>query len=271
MRLCTLSTLGGTSGNGSALNPVRVSSAENPVPDLLFARHTRQPPLGLLRQVLNVHFTAFPKDGLTAFLDLDGAQKRFFGRGFCQPSHFGSPNVSDGSSVELCDLPTVEATDHQSYLTGHPSRLPIDWMFQFDWSSQHSPRDGLLCWSNSSRLRCFYYFHFFLKSSPAPLSVVLALVTHDLPWLVGRCHGALEGCTALRSVLLRRLCEDVVALSGHHIAKRIDQALMRKFSNSLLYMAMQAYLSERILLAGEMIGDSIQSTHGIFEGCAPKN
>ena len=120
-------------------------------------------------------------------------------------------------------------------------------------------------------LALFFFFYFFLGSGPAPLFLVLPLVTHDLPWLVGRCHGALDGCTALRSVLLRRLCEDVVALSGYQIAKRIDQALMRKFPNRSLYLAVQAYLSERILLAGEMIGDSIQSTHGIFEGCAPKN
>ena len=44
---CTRSTPGGTSGTGSALNPVRVSSAENPEPNVLFARHLREPPLGL--------------------------------------------------------------------------------------------------------------------------------------------------------------------------------------------------------------------------------
>ena len=28
------------------------------------------------------------------------------------------------SPIERCDLPPVEATEHQSHLTGHPSRLP---------------------------------------------------------------------------------------------------------------------------------------------------
>ena len=46
-------TPGGTYCTGSALNPVRVSSAKNPVPNLLCALATREPPLGLTGRVLN--------------------------------------------------------------------------------------------------------------------------------------------------------------------------------------------------------------------------
>ena len=39
---------------------------------------------------------------------------------------FGARNVSASvSSIEVCDLPTVEATDHQSDMIGHPSCHPI--------------------------------------------------------------------------------------------------------------------------------------------------
>ena len=43
---------------------------------------------------------------------------------------------------------------------------------------------------------------------------------------------------------------------------------MLTFPKRLLYMAMQAYLSKRTLFAGEMVGDSIQPTHGIFAKCS---
>ena len=36
-------------------------------------------------------------------------------------------------------------------------------------------------------------------------------------------------------------------------------------------MAMQAFLNKRTLLAGEMVGDSIQPTRGIFAKCALGN
>ena len=42
-------------------------------------------------------------------------------------------------------------------------------MFQFDWSSQNSPGQHLLCWSTSSHPQWFF-LHFFLGSSPAKLS-----------------------------------------------------------------------------------------------------
>ena len=82
---------------------------------------------------------------------------------------------------------------------------------------------------------------------------------------------AMQGCTVLQSALRRRLYEDLVALSGHRTAKRIDQVLTRNFPQRLLYMAMQAYLSKRTLLAGEMVGNSIQPTRGIFAKCALGN
>ena len=36
-------------------------------------------------------------------------------------------------------------------------------------------------------------------------------------------------------------------------------------------MAMQSYLSERTLLAGEMVGDSVQLTRGMLARCALGN
>ena len=95
-------------------------------------------------------------------------------------------------------------------------------------------------------------------------SSMLARGTAYPSWLVGRCQGATEGCTVLQSALRRRLHEEVVALNGHQTAKRIDQALMENFPKRVLYMAMQARLGKRTLLAGEMVGDSIQPTRGSF-------
>ena len=57
-------------------------------------------------------------------------------------------------------------------------------------------------------------------------------------------------------------------MNGHQAAKLIDQALMGNFRKRVLYMAMQACLSKRTLLAGEMVGDSTQPTRGIFARCA---
>ena len=45
---------------------MRVSSAENPVPNVLFARHLTEPPLGLQRIVLNVHFMVLSEDIVTS-------------------------------------------------------------------------------------------------------------------------------------------------------------------------------------------------------------
>ena len=127
---CTRSTTGGTSGIGSVLNLAWVSDAANPVPNLLFTRHTSKPALDFLRQVLNVYFMVSSKDGATSFLDPRRAL-RFFASGFCHPPYLGVPNVSASvSATEVCDPSKVEATDHQSYLTGNQSRLPLDRMFQ---------------------------------------------------------------------------------------------------------------------------------------------
>ena len=93
-----------------------------------------------------------------------------------------------------------------------------------------------------------------------------------VPIVVGRCQGATEGCTVLQTALRRRLHEEVVALNGHQTAKRIDQALMENFPMRVLCMAMQARLGKRTLLAGEMVGDSIQPTRGsFFARCALGN
>ena len=51
---------------------------------------------------------------------------------------------------------------------------------------------------------------------------------------------------------------------------RIDQALQWHFPKRLLYVAMQAYLSERLLRAGEMVG-SIQPSNGTLAGCSLGN
>ena len=97
-----------------------------------------------------------------------------------------------------------------------------------------------------------------------PSSSLLARGTAYPLWLVGRCQGATEGCTVLQSALRRPLYEGVVALNGHQAAKRMDQALMENFPKRVLYMAMQACLSKRTLLAGEMVGDSFQPTRCFF-------
>ena len=46
---------------------------------------------------------------------------------------------------------------------------------------------------------------------------------------------------------------------------------MVNFSKRVLYMAIQACLSKRTLLAGEMVGDSIQPTRGMCAKCALGN
>ena len=70
-----------------------------------------------------------------------------------------------------------------------------------------------------------------------------------------------EGCTDLQSALWRPLYEEVVALNGHQSAKRIDKAWMWNFPKRLLYVAMQACLGKRTLLAGEMVGGRRHSAH----------
>ena len=152
---CTRSTPGGTSGTGSALNPVWVSSAENPVPNVPFARLLRERRLGLPGPVLNVLFMVVSKNGVASLswilVGLEGSliQDSFF--------YVGVPNVSASVfSIERCDLPAVKATDRQSHLTGHLSRLPLDWTFKFGWSYQLPPRQHLLCLSTSSR-PCWFF------------------------------------------------------------------------------------------------------------------
>ena len=104
---------------------------------------TREPPLGLTGRVLNARFMESSKDDVTSFLDPRRAL-RFFASGFCHPPYLGVPNVSASSSIDVWDLPTVEATDHQSYLTGKQSRLPLDRMFQL--SGRHNiHQDRISC------------------------------------------------------------------------------------------------------------------------------
>ena len=128
-RLCTRSTPGRTSCIGSVLNPVWVSDVANPVPNLLFTRHTSKPAQDLLRQVTNVHFMVFSKDGATASLDPHGAQK-----GSLTQDYVNFPTLKFGMFLPILPsshVTSVEATDH---LIGHPSCHPIYWMFQFDGS-----------------------------------------------------------------------------------------------------------------------------------------
>ena len=140
---------------------MRVSSAKNPVPNLLCALATREPPLGLTGRVLNARFMESP------FLDLRRAP-RFFASGFCQPPCPRVPGVSASvSSKEACDPPSVESTDHQSYLAGHPSRFPLDRMCQSVLSSQLSAGQLFLYCSTPVTRDGFLYF--FIGSGPAPL------------------------------------------------------------------------------------------------------
>ena len=123
-RLCTRSTPGRTSCIGSVLNPVWVSDAANPVPNLLFTRHTSKPAQDLLRQVMNVHFMVFSKDGATASLDPHGAQK-----GSLTQDYVNFPTLKFGMFLPFLPsspVTSVDATDRQSSLIGHPSCHPID-------------------------------------------------------------------------------------------------------------------------------------------------
>ena len=53
--------------------------------------------------------------------------------------------------------------------------------------------------------------------------------------------------------------------------KLVDHAMAMDFPRRLLYIAMQACLSERILRAGDMVGQSIQPSSGILAGCSLGN
>ena len=86
----------------------------NPVPSVLCALTSREPPLGLAGRVLNVHFMESSIDDVTSFLDPRRAP-RFCASGFCHTPHLGVPNVSASSSIDVWDPPKVEATDHQSF------------------------------------------------------------------------------------------------------------------------------------------------------------
>ena len=84
----------------------------------------------------------------------------------------------------------------------------------------------------------------------------------------------MTGTSALQSGLLRRICEEVATLIGQPavcmffdmewfydsvcLHKLIDQSLERNFPKRLLDNAMHAYLSERVLRAGEMVVQSTQ-------------
>ena len=86
---------------------------------------------------------------------------------------------------------------------------------------------------------------------------------------------------------MRRVSEEVDTLNGQPavcmffdkekfydracLHKLIDQAFARNFSTRLLYIAMQACLSERIQRAEEMVGQSIQPSNGILAGCSLGN
>ena len=94
----------------------------------------------------------------------------------------------------------------------------------------------------------------------------------------------MKGNSALQSGLLRRVHEEVASLNGQSAAcvffdmekfydsaclyKLIDLAMARDFPRRLLYIAMQAYLSDRILRAGDMVMHSIQPSNGILAGCS---
>ena len=144
----------------------------NPVPSVLCALTTREPPLGLTGRVLNVRFKESSIDDVTSFLHPRRAL-RFFASGFCHPPYLGVPNVSASSSIGLCDLPMVEATDHQSYLTLNQSRLPLDLMFQLS-GILNIHQDRISCVGPTSSRR--YGFSPFL-----PRIKPSATATHDLP------------------------------------------------------------------------------------------
>ena len=98
---------------------------------------------------------------------------------------------------------------------------------------------------------------------------------------------AVKDNCALQSGLLRRVSEEVATLNGQPavcmffdkekfydsacLHKLIDQAIARNISTRLLYIAMQACLSERIPRAEEMVGQSIQHSNGILAGCSLGN
>ena len=99
--------------------------------------------------------------------------QRFFDSGLCQPPYLGSVSASV-SSTEVCDPPTVEAINHQSYLTGNQSRLPLDRMFQLSGRLNIHPESSGLgvvqtgCFSTSSSDRAQRHSSLSCHWSPSP-------------------------------------------------------------------------------------------------------
>ena len=103
--------------------------------------------------------------------------------------------------------------------------------------------------------------------------------------MVGRCSEGEQ--RALQIGLLRRVYEEVASLNGQSAAcvffdkekfydsaclyKLIDLAMARDFPRRLLFVAMQAYLSDRILRTRDMVRQSIQPSSGILAGCSLGN
>ena len=77
----------------------------------------------------------------------------------------------------------------------------------------------------------------------------------------------MKGNSALQSGLLRRVYEEVASLNWQ-LYKLVDDAIARDFPRRLLYIAMQACLSEWILRVGDMVGQSMQPSNGILAGCS---
>ena len=98
---------------------------------------------------------------------------------------------------------------------------------------------------------------------------------------------AVKGNSALQSGLLRPVYEEVASLNGQSAAcvfvdmekfcdsacfyKLVDHAMATEFPRRLLYIAMEAYLSDRILRAEHLVGQSIQPSNGILAGCSLGN
>ena len=98
---------------------------------------------------------------------------------------------------------------------------------------------------------------------------------------------AVKGNRALQSGLLRRVYEEDPSLNGQSavcmfcdmekfcdsacLYENVDHAMARNSPKSLLCIAMQAYLSELILRAGNMVGQNIQPSNGILAGCSVGN
>ena len=97
----------------------------------------------------------------------------------------------------------------------------------------------------------------------------------------------MKGNSALQSGLLRRVYEEIAPLNGQFAAcvlrhgekfydsaclkKPVDLAMARDFPRLLLYVAMQTYLSDRILGAGDTLEQSIQPSNRILAGCSLVN